>query len=108
MAFFRLSEQSAIRMFDTLMRRNLARGGKLMMIEVEIPSGESAPAHSHPHEQVSYLLDGRAEARVGSETYTLQPGDSMYVAPGTEHEVRALEDCRVLDVFTPQREDFLR
>ncbi len=108
MAYFPFSNQTPITMFDTLTRRNLAHGGKLMMIHVEIPSGGLAPPHSHPHEQVTYLLEGRAEVRVGEETYQLSPGDSVYVAPNRKHEMRALEDCRVLDVFTPKREDLLQ
>lgn len=108
MAVFRFSEQRPVPMMETLTRRNLAYGGSLMMVEVEIPRGEMAPAHAHPHEQVSYLLSGRAAARIGDDRYTLQPGDSLYVPSGVEHEVQALDDCRVLDVFTPQREDFLK
>ena len=109
MPVFRYSEQELIPMFDnTLMRRNLARGGKLMMIEVEIPKGSLAPPHSHAHEQATYLLEGSAEARVGAERFVLKPGDSIFIASGVEHAVHALEDCRLLDVFSPQREDLLK
>jgi quercetin dioxygenase-like cupin family protein len=34
-------------------------------------------------------------------------GDSIYIAPGESHGVVALEDSVIIDVFTPQREDFL-
>ena len=37
----------------------------------------------------------------------LNAGDSYYVKPDTRHGVKALEDAAILDVFTPQREDFL-
>lgn len=39
--------------------------------------------------------------------YTLHKGDSYYVAPNELHGATALEDAVILDIFTPQREDFL-
>ena len=64
-------------------------------------------AHRHPHEQVSYILSGSFQYEVEGKTYTLHKGDSYYVAPNELHGATALEDAVILDIFTPQREDFL-
>lgn len=88
-------------------RKILASDGKLMTVEVGFEKGAIGPPHSHPHEQISYVLKGRFEATLGDEKTIITAGDSYYVPPDLVHEVVALEDGMLLDVFTPQREDFL-
>ena len=39
---------------------------------------------------------------------TMQPGDSMHVAPRTVHRMTAIEDCDVLEVSTPDLDDVVR
>src|SRR5947209_10265 len=63
--------------------------------------------HSHPHEQVGMVLDGRLVFFIGGEEKTLGPGD-MYRIPGNvKHKVIALDQrARALDIFNPIREDY--
>jgi quercetin dioxygenase-like cupin family protein len=63
--------------------------------------------HSHPHEQVGMVIEGRAVFIVGGEEKTLGPGD-MYRIPGNvKHKVIALaERVQALDIFYPVREDY--
>ena len=85
-----------------------ARGGSLMMVEVFFAAGAQGALHSHPHEQVSYCLSGAFEFTIAGETQMVRAGDSLYVPGGVEHGTRCLEAGRLLDVFTPQRADFLK
>ena len=62
---------------------------------------------SSPHEQVSYILSGCFEYEVEGQKYILHKGDSYYVAPDLLHGAVALEEGVILDIFTPQRTDFL-
>jgi quercetin dioxygenase-like cupin family protein len=63
--------------------------------------------HSHPHEQVGMVVEGRAVFHIGGEEKTLGPGD-MYRIPGNvRHRVVALEArVKALDIFFPIREDY--
>lgn len=88
-------------------RRILAHGGQMMGVEASFEKGAVGEAHRHPHEQVSYILSGSFQYEVEGKTYTLHKGDSYYVAPNELHGATALEDAVILDIFTPQREDFL-
>lgn len=88
-------------------RRILAHGGKMMGVEATFEKGAVGAAHRHPHEQVSYILSGSFAYEVEGKKYTLHRGDSYYVAPDQLHGAVALEDSVILDIFTPQREDFL-
>lgn len=88
-------------------RRILATGGSLMTVEFHFDRGAVGALHSHPHEQVGYVVSGRFEFTLEGKTVTLSAGDSYYVPSGAVHGAKALEEGVLLDVFTPQREDFL-
>lgn len=88
-------------------RRILARGGQLMGVKADFAKGAVGEAHRHPHEQISYILAGSFEFEMDGKKYILHQGDTYYVAPGVLHGAVALEDSSILDLFTPQREDFL-
>ena len=78
------------------------------MVEFTFEKHAVGTPHSHPHEQVGYIKQGRFDAVIAGSTATLEEGDSYYVPPSAEHGVVALEpDGVIIDVFTPMREDFL-
>lgn len=64
--------------------------------------------HSHPHEQVGMVIEGRAIFIIGGEEKTVSKGD-MYRIPGNvRHKVIALDETfKALDIFCPIREDYL-
>jgi quercetin dioxygenase-like cupin family protein len=78
----------------------------LTLSEWEIAEGATLPPHQHPHEQITRLLAGRFEMTVGGETRVLDPGMAALIPAHVPHSARALTACRVLDVFTPVREDY--
>ena len=63
-------------------RKIRARGGQLMMVEVYFEAGACGAEHRHPHEQMSYCLDGEFVFTVDGDTATLRAGDSLYVPGG--------------------------
>jgi quercetin dioxygenase-like cupin family protein len=63
--------------------------------------------HSHPHEQMGILIEGRLEFTVGGITRVLEPGDMWKIPGGVVHRVRAFEQpALALDVFQPIRDDY--
>lgn len=73
---------------------------------VEVDDGADLPEHSHVHEQVLNLLEGRFELIVNGESNILEQGDVYAIPSNAPHSGRALTKCRILDVFHPVREDF--
>lgn len=64
--------------------------------------------HSHPHEQVGIVLEGRAIFIIGGEEKTLGPGDIFRIPGNVRHKVVALDrTVKALDVFHPIREEYL-
>jgi quercetin dioxygenase-like cupin family protein len=80
---------------------------ELMMVEFAFERGAVGPLHSHPHIQCSYVEEGRFEVTIGAERRQLARGGSFIVPPDEMHGVVALEKGRLVDVFTPRRDDFL-
>lgn len=89
-------------------RKIMAHAGGLMLVRVCFEAGAVGALHSHPHEQVTYVARGRFRVTIGAETRELAAGDSFYAPPHVEHTVTALEAGELADIFTPQREDFLK
>jgi quercetin dioxygenase-like cupin family protein len=89
-------------------RKLRARGGGLMMVEVFFETGGVGAEHRHPHQQVTYCLAGEFRFSIDGQASTLKAGDSVYIPASAMHGVLCLAAGSLLDVFTPQREDFLK
>ncbi len=89
---------------------SLAVGEKSMVTKMNYVKGNYATTHQHQHEQCGYVISGRYRLIVDAPTSVdviLQAGDS-YAIPGyAPHSFEVLEGGEVVDVFTPQREDYL-
>lgn len=88
-------------------RRVLAHDKPLMVVEVSFEAGAEGAMHSHPHVQCSYVLSGVFRYTVEDETVEMHAGDSIIVPGGKMHGTVCVEPGKLLDVFTPQRDDFL-
>jgi len=64
------------------------------------------PEHSHPHEQITTIIEGEFELTVDGVTRRMRPGDVAVIGGGAVHSGRSITRCRVVDVFHPVREDF--
>ena len=82
-------------------------GEKMMLSLVEFQPGAVVEEHSHPHEQMGMLLEGRARFFVGGEERILSPGDMWRIPGDVKHKVVALDQTvKALDFFHPIREDY--
>ena len=78
-----------------------------MMSFVEIKPRAIVAEHSHPHEQVGMVLEGRAVFWIGGEEKVLGAGDQYRIPGGVKHRVSALDEpVKALDIFYPIREDY--
>lgn len=82
-------------------------GENMMLSVVEFKPNAVVEEHSHPHEQVGMLLEGKAIFFIGAEQKTLGPGD-LYTIPGhVKHKVIALDQAvKAFDIFCPIREEY--
>jgi quercetin dioxygenase-like cupin family protein len=90
-----------------LVRRVLAYNDKLFLAEHRMRKGWAGALHSHPHEQIVYIVSGHLSVTCLGKTIEMRTGDSFVVRGGVEHGASALEDSVVVDIFTPCREDYI-
>jgi quercetin dioxygenase-like cupin family protein len=104
--FFKHREANAVEMLPGLTRRVLATSDVMMLAEFTFEQGVEVPEHTHPHDQVGYVVAGRMRMVMGEETVECGPGDSYHAPSGVPHSGAALERSIVVDVFSPPREDY--
>lgn len=81
-------------------------GDNMLSAIVELEANAILPAHHHPHEQISYILEGELEFDLDGETQTVRPGDVVVIHSNVPHTVKVgSSHARVLDTFSPIRED---
>jgi len=87
-------------------RKTLAVGEKGLLGEFVLEAGAILPAHSHPHEQIGYLVSGALDFIIDGKEYSAQPGDSWAIPGNVEHAAKAMETSVAIEVFVPIREDY--
>ena len=101
-------EIQAVPMVEGVRRKVLSYSDNLMVCEITLEKGSVIAAHAHPHEQITYVISGKCRYTVGEETKEVGAGDSVLIPGNVSHSIVILEDMKVIDVFSPAREDFLK
>jgi quercetin dioxygenase-like cupin family protein len=70
-----------------LQRHDLsAPGREVIQVRVDFDPGYASPKHTHPGEEIIYVLEGTLEYEIGSEPpVRVEPGDVLFVPAGTVH-----------------------
>src|SRR5215471_19193029 len=69
-----------------LQRHNLsAPGREVIQVRVDFDPGYLAPMHTHPGEEIIYVLEGTLEYDIGGKVARVKAGDVLFVPAGTPH-----------------------
>ncbi len=102
------AQEPVVTMPEGAERQLLSYGGNIMLVQFTFEAGVTAAMHSHPHEQIGYVVSGSLDLLMDGNTPTrLVAGSSYYVAPNIRHGIVTHAPTVLLDCFTPIREDFL-
>jgi quercetin dioxygenase-like cupin family protein len=86
----------------------VAAGQQTMMTFFDFQPNAVIPNHKHPHEQITYMLQGEMEITVAGETKVLKAGDGVVIPGNIEHSARIIKGpAKALDGWYPKREDYL-
>jgi quercetin dioxygenase-like cupin family protein len=87
----------------------LQSGKKIMMMLLTVEPGIPTPPHSHPHEQIGYLIEGRGVLFSGGKSVEIEAGTSFLIPPKESHNFNATGEkpAIIIDVFSPPRKDYL-
>ncbi|MGI9354705.1 MAG: cupin domain-containing protein [Rhizobiaceae bacterium] len=84
-------------------------GEKAMLSVVTIEPGAMGVMHSHAEEQWGVVLEGSATRYQDDLTFEIVEGDFFRTPPHAKHTMKAGSDgVRVLDIFAPVREEYLK
>ena len=76
-------------------------GREAVQVIVEIAPGATAPRHTHPGEEIIYVLEGSLEYRVeGKPPVTLKAGDVLFIPAGTVHSAKNVGTGRGAELAT--------
>ncbi|WHH59231.1 cupin domain-containing protein [Petroclostridium sp. X23] len=89
-------------------RTVLSSSGSLMMVKVELPKDFQGDIDRHPEEQLSYLEKGIVEFELSGEKRIIGQGETLYIPSNEIHRVKVIEECVIIDIFTPVRKDLLQ
>ena len=79
----------------------------VMLTYFEFEQGQEIPPHEHPHEQITFILEGEMQFRLGDEIKNLKAGEGVTVPSNMKHSVYALHPAKVVDAWNPIREDYV-
>ena len=90
-------------------REILMSGEKCMMMVNTIEPGILTLPHSHPYEQITYLIEGTGILHIDGETREIEAQTTFLVPLDVAHSFDATGDkpAVLLVAFAPPREDYL-
>jgi quercetin dioxygenase-like cupin family protein len=84
-----------------LQRHDLSTPGReVIQVRVGIAPGVAFPEHSHPGEEIIYVLEGSFEYRVAGRPVTVGPGGVLFIPAGTIHSARNIGSVEAVELAT--------
>jgi len=88
--------------------RQMVVGQNIMICRLRFDAFVDTPVHSHPHEQMTFVMKGKVKFSIDGNPVVVVPGDILHFPPDQKHGATMLdEEVVLIDIFTPIREDFL-
>jgi len=89
-------------------QRQMVVGQNVMMVRFTFEPFLVTPEHTHPHEQMTLVVQGKVKFFIEGEVKIVSPGDVLHFPPHNRHGATMLdEEVVLIDIFSPIREDFL-
>lgn len=106
MSFFRESDLKARQVVEGISLRAV-HGDKTMITFFEFEPDAVIPLHKHPHEQITYVIEGEIEFALEGQSMVLKAGDGVVVKSNQEHSARVLgRPAKAVDAWYPIRDDY--
>src|SRR5262249_51247716 len=85
-----------------LQRHDLSVSGReAVQVRVDIAPGVAFGNHTHPGEEIIYVLEGTLEYQIeGKPSVTLKPGEVLFIPAGTVHAARNVGSVTASELAT--------
>ena len=106
MSFFSESELETKHPINGISLKSVS-GKNTMMTFFTFEPGSVIPSHKHPHEQITYVIEGEIEFTLESEKKILKAGDGIVITANQEHSAKiSSNSAKAIDAWYPVREDY--
>ena len=76
-------------------------GREIVQVRVDIDPGMLAPDHSHPGEEIVYIIEGSLEYQLeGKPPVTLEAGEVLFIPAGTIHSAKNVGSVNAAELAT--------
>jgi len=82
------AQQSGIKRTDLVRNDLTVAGHEVVQVRVDFAPGAAFGKHSHPGEEIAYVLEGTLEYQLEGKTVTLKAGESLFIPAGAIHSAR--------------------
>jgi quercetin dioxygenase-like cupin family protein len=95
------SQQPGVTRTD-LQRHDLSVSGReVIQVRVDLAPGVAFPSHSHPGEEIIYVIEGLLEYQVeGKPTVTLKAGEVLFLPAGAIHAAKNVGSGNAAELAT--------
>ena len=95
------AQQPGVKRTD-LQRHDLSVPGReVVQVRVDIAPGVLAPNHSHPGEEIVYVIEGLLEYQLeGKPPVTLKAGEVLFIPAGTIHSAKNVGSANAAELAT--------
>ncbi|MBJ34876.1 MAG: cupin [Flavobacteriaceae bacterium] len=83
----------------------IIHGSDFTWVYWEIDKGASLPQHNHVNEQLMYVIEGKFEFTFEGKINICTKGSTFFIPSNVPHSGRAITKCKIIDVFSPKRDD---
>ena len=105
--FWFQEDMVSVQLDELISRKVLAHSEQMMAVELTMKKGGVAKIHHHVHEQMTYIVSGAFEFDVNGVKKIVKAGDALYMESDVIHGMKCMETGKLLDIFTPRRDDLL-
>jgi quercetin dioxygenase-like cupin family protein len=85
-----------------VLRHDVGEAGReAVQVRVDFAPGASVPKHSHPGEELAYVLEGTMEYQLGDQPpVTLKAGESLFIPAGVAHSAKSSGGGKAVELAT--------
>jgi quercetin dioxygenase-like cupin family protein len=95
------SQQPGVTRTDLLRNDLSVSGREVIQVRVDFAPGVSFPPHSHPGEEIAYVIEGELEYQLeGRPPVTLKAGEALFIPAGTIHAAKNVGSGNAAELAT--------
>ena len=87
-------------------RAKMIHSDQMSIAHWTVDAGCELPEHSHPHEQITNIIEGEFILNLNGEPIHLSAGESLVIPGNAVHSGTSVTACKIIDVWNPPRDDY--